>query len=260
MRSLVALDRPVSDAALWCRRLAIFALLVGGVGVALTRARMVDVPAGLAVLASAIVLDLIALLLAGAACVSMWRTARRGVSLVIVGTTLAAALLAWPSWLAVQALRLPLLNDVSTDTLDPPAFSRSRVAVAVRNGRVPPTTPAEYASLQRVAYPDVQPILVELDAEEAFAIALKAAQNRGWLIVDRNAPSTGRSGLGHIDAVDRTLVMGMPEDITIRVKPLAGQTKIDVRSTSRYGRNDFGGNAKRIVAFSQELQAQLDTK
>ena len=130
MRSLVAIDRPMSDAALWCRRLAIFALLVGAVGVLLTRLRMVEVPAGLAVLASAIVLDLVALLLAGAACVSMWRTARRGVGPVIVGAALAAGLLAWPAWLAVQALRLPVINDVSTDTLDPPAFSRSRAAVA----------------------------------------------------------------------------------------------------------------------------------
>ena len=54
--------------------------------------------------------------------------------------------------------------------------------------------------------------------------------------------------------------MGFPDDITIRIKPLAGQTRIDVRSVSRYGRNDFGANAKRIGAFAQELQNQLDTK
>ncbi len=260
MRSPVLLERPVSRAALWCRRLAIFALAVGGVGVAITRLRIVEVPAGMAVFASAIVIDCIVLLLAGAACVSMWRTGRRGVRPVIIGVGVALSLLAMPAWLAAQALRLPVLNDVSTDTRDPPTFSQSRAALEARGGRVPPSPLPSNAIVQRAAYPDVQPILVELEADEAFAIALKAAQARGWTIVDRAAPGSGRSGLGHIDAVDRTLIMGFPDDITIRVKPLAGQTRIDVRSVSRYGRNDFGDNAKRIGAFARELQAQLDTK
>ena len=86
------------------------------------------------------------------------------------------------------------------------------------------------------------------------------AQARGPRSSSRAPPGSGRSSLGHIDAVDRTLIMGFPEDITIRIKPLAGQTRIDVRSASRYGRNDFGTNAKRIGAFARELQAQLDTK
>ena len=256
MRSLVRIEAPFSAAALWCRRLAVFALAVAAVGIALTRARLVEAPAGLAVFSSAIVIALVALLLAGAACVSMWRTARRGVVPTLTGVVLAALLLAMPAWLAVQALRLPVLNDVSTDTRDPPAFSQSRAALDARGGRSPPSTPPGNAAAQRQAYPDVQPILVELDADEAYGIALKAAQIRGWTIVDRSLPSGGRSGLGHIDAVDRTPIMGFPDDITIRIKPLAGQTRIDVRSVSRYGRNDFGTNAKRIGAFAQELQNQ----
>ena len=54
--------------------------------------------------------------------------------------------------------------------------------------------------------------------------------------------------------------MGFPDDITIRIQPLAGQTKLDVRSASRYGRNDFGVNARRIERFAEELQTQLDAK
>jgi uncharacterized protein (DUF1499 family) len=37
-----------------------------------------------------------------------------------------------------------------------------------------------------------------------------------------------------------------------------GQTRIDVRSVSRYGRHDFGVNAKRIETFAREMQTQLD--
>ena len=100
---------------------------------------------------------------------------------------------------------------------------------------------------------------VELEGDDAYQLILRAVQALGWKIIDQSAPG-GRAGLGHIDAVARTLVMGFPDDITIRVQPLAGQTKIDVRSVSRYGRNDFGVNARRIERFAEELQTQLDAK
>ncbi|MFT4097616.1 MAG: DUF1499 domain-containing protein, partial [Rhodoblastus sp.] len=112
---------------------------------------------------------------------------------------------------------------------------------------------------QRAAYPGVQPILLELEGDEAYQLILKAVQALGWKIIEQSAPG-GRAGLGHVDAVARTLIMGFPDDITIRIQPLAGQTKIDVRSVSRYGRNDFGVNARRIERFAEELQTQLDAK
>jgi uncharacterized protein (DUF1499 family) len=48
--------------------------------------------------------------------------------------------------------------------------------------------------------------------------------------------------------------------VTIRLRPLAGQTRIDMRSASRVGRHDFGANARRIQRFAQEVQAQLDAR
>jgi uncharacterized protein (DUF1499 family) len=259
MRSTFA-PKPIAATATWCRRIAIFALAVGVIAVAATRFQIVEVPAGLAVFAAAILLDCIALLLGGTAFVTIWRTGRRGVAITLSGLVIAAVLLALPAWLALQAMRLPVLNDVSTDPRDPPAFSQSREAQAARGGMVHGAIAPGTAAAERAAYPGVQPILVELEADEAYQIALKAAVARGWKIVEKSPPGVGRSGLGHIDAIDRTLIMGFPDDITIRVKPLAGQTRIDVRSASRYGRSDFGANASRIEKYAQELQNQLDTK
>lgn len=250
--------RPVSAAALWCRRTAAFACLVALIGVAISRAGWVEPPAALAVVSSAIVLGLLALLLAGAACITMWRTGRRGVRPTLGGVALAALLLAWPAWLSAQALRLPVLNDVTTDGRDPPQFSQSRAALAARGGRAPPAVPPSPAG--RAAYPDLQPILLDAEADDAFQTALKAAAARGWTIIDRAPPNPGRGGLGHIDAVDRTAIMGFPEDVTIRIRPLAGQTRLDLRSASRIGRNDFGSNARRIELFAQEVQAQAEAK
>ena len=253
------IEEPVSRAAIWSLRLAVFALAVVAVAVVVTRFQLVDVPAGLAVFGSAIVIDCVALLLAGSAAVIIWRTGRRGVGPALAGTFLALVLLAWPGWLAAQAVRLPVLNDVTTDIADPPQFSLSRKATDARDGRTPLNPSPLVRQQQRAAYPGVQAILLELDGDDAYQVVLKAVVARGWKIIDQAAPG-GRGGLGHIDAVARTLVMGFPDDITIRVKPLAGQTKIDVRSASRYGRNDFGVNARRIEQFAQEVQNQIDTK
>ena len=87
----------------------------------------------------------------------------------------------------------------------------------------------------------------------------RAVAARGWRVIEQTRPG-GRSGVGRIEATDRTLVMGFTDDVTIRVRPLAGQTRIDVRSASRLGRHDFGANARRIQNFAQEVQAQLDAR
>lgn len=254
----VIVEEPMSQAAVWSLRLSVFALAVAAVAVAVTRFQLVDVPAGLAVFGSAILLDCLALLLAGTAGVIIWRTGRRGLAPMFGGVVLSLALLAFPGYLAVQSLRLPVLNDISTDINDPPQFSLSKRATEARNGRNPRVR-ATAERQQRAAYPGVQPILLELEGDDAYQLILRAVQALGWKIIDQSAPG-GRAGLGHIDAVARTLVMGFPDDITIRVQPLAGQTKIDVRSVSRYGRNDFGVNARRIERFAEELQTQLDAK
>ena len=189
----------------------------------------------------------------------IWRTGRRGAGKIVGGIMLAAILLGYPAWLAAQAVRLPSLNDVSTDLVDPPDFARSSRAAAARNGAAHPPIPPDWREAQRRAYTDVQPIVLDLEAEEAWQIVQKAVAARNWQIVDQVLPG-GRSGIGHVDAIDRSLIMGFPEDVTVRLRPLAGQTRIDVRSASRFGRHDFGANARRIQRFAQELQTQLDAR
>lgn len=250
-------EEPVSRAAIWSRRLAVFALPVAAIAVLLARFDTVEPPAALAVLGGAIVIALGAVLLFAAACAVIWRTGRRGLGEAIGGLVFATATLGYPAYLAFEAVRLPVLADVSTDTIDPPQFSLSTAAMKARAGLTPPGVSAEGREEQRAAYPDVEPIVVDLDVDEAFQLVLKTAAIRGWRLVDRRLPGE-RSGLGHVDFLDRTLVMGFFDDITVRLRPLAGQTRIDVRSASRYGRHDFGANAKRIEGFAEELQAELN--
>lgn len=250
---------PWSQAALWSRSVAVFAATVALMAVLLARLRVIEPASALASLGAAVALALVALLLVGAASVVIWRTGRRGVGAAVGGAFIAVLTLAYPAYLAFQALRLPVLSDISTDIATPPYFSLSSAAYEARGGFQPKGLPQKTRTAQRPAYPDVEPIVVDLDADEAFALVLKTAKAVGWKVVDQRPPG-GRTGEGHADFLDKTLIMGFDEDITVRLKPLPGQTRIDLRAASRYGRHDFGANAKRIMAFAEELQTQLDAR
>jgi uncharacterized protein (DUF1499 family) len=250
---------PWSRAALWSRSVAVFAATVAILAVLLGRLGVIAPVSALASVGAAVALALVALLLVGAAGVSIWNTGRRGMGAALGGGVIALLTLAYPAWLAIEAVRLPVLSDISTDIANPPYFSLSGDAYAARNGFQPKGVPQKARIAQRPAYPDVEPIVVDLDADEAFALVLKTAKAVGWKVVDQRPPG-GRTGEGHADFVDKTLVMGLDDDVTVRLKPLPGQTRIDLRSASRYGRHDFGANARRILAFAEELQTQLDAK
>ena len=258
MRHII-LEEPYSRAAVWSRRLAGFSIAVMLISILLARSQIVDAGAALAVFGAAIVVALAALLAALAGAAVIWSKGWKGTGLVLAGVALAALVLAEPAWLTAQAVRLPTLNDVSTDLNDPPDFSRSRQAIAARgNFDHPPISP-ETREAQRAAYTNIQPIVLDLEIEDAWPLVQKAVAARKWRVVEEVRPG-GRVAVGHIDAIARTLVMGFADDVAIRVRPLAAQTRIDVRSASRLGRHDFGANAKRIQTFSDELQAQLDAR
>lgn len=255
----IAPEEPVSAAARWSLRFALFSMALSVIAIFVIRTRVADVASGVSVFGFAILSACAAVLLAVTASVIIWRTGRRGMGLAVLGVCLAALVLAWPLWLAVQAVRLPILNDISTDINNPPGFSRSTRALEARSGHVPAELPAEARLPQTRAYPNVQPVVVDLDGDEAFQLVLAAVKAMGWQLIESSSPG-GRIGDGRIEAIDRTLIMRFPDDITIRVRPGAGQSRIDVRSVSRYGRHDFGVNARRIEKFARQMQEQLDAR
>ena len=257
--SRALLEKPPAASARWSLRLAAFGMLVAALGVLLARGRAIDPLSALVLLGLAGLFALAALLLAAAAAAGVWRDGRRGAGLAAAATLLALLQLAYPLYLAVQAVRLPVLADATTDLADPPAFSRSARALALRGGQTPGEVAPGVRQAQRAAYPAVQPIVVELEGDEAYQLALKTAARMGWRVSEQSPPG-GRAGLGHIDAVDRTPLLGFADDIAIRIRPLAGETRIDLRSASRIGRHDFGANARRIEAFVAQYQALLQNK
>ena len=57
------------------------------------------------------------------------------------------------------------------------------------------------------------------------------------------------------DASDRSRWFGFTDDIVIRVAATDSGSRIDLRSSSRLGRSDFGVNGARIRAYLSALRA-----
>jgi len=246
---------PAPILAPWSRRLAWAGALVALLSVAATRYGGIPPRNGLFLLGAAILLAVAAAAAAGLAFAAIWRTGAPGGGIAGRGLALAVLILAWPGYMAGAALVLPQVSDVTTDPADPPSFARSRAALDARDGHLPPEFDRDGAAETGEA--DDRPRTIALDAtpEEAMLLAQRAATNLGWRVVDTASP-TGRTGTGRVDAVARSLLYRFPDDITIRIRPGAGETRIDVRSASRIlGKHDFGANLRHIRDFRQEIEA-----
>jgi uncharacterized protein (DUF1499 family) len=165
---------------------------------------------------------------------------------------LAAALViglavAWFPWQWMQNARgVPPINDITTDTENPPAFV---ALVAARTGLSVPTVypGAATAEQQKRGYPDLKPLDLPLPPADAFARTLAAAKGMGWEVAAADAAA------GRIEATATTPWFGFHDDIVIRVTAAPSGSRIDVRSVSRIGRSDLGTNARRIRAFLDKL-------
>jgi uncharacterized protein (DUF1499 family) len=164
-------------------------------------------------------------------------------------------LLAYPAYFALKAYRLPWLYDITTDPIDPPRYEAlARLRVREAN---PTTYPGLYAAdQQRAAYPDVGPLGTNVTAQVAYDAALAVVNRRKWRIVDARAPQAGRRE-GRIEAVARTPIMGFRDDVMIRVRAEPDGTRIDARSSSRYGAFDFGTNAARVRGLMNDIEDTL---
>jgi hypothetical protein len=249
LRRLIVAE-PIARSAVWARRLSIFALAIVAVAVALSRLSTADPAAALTVFGAALVVAAFAALLAVAGAAVIWRDGLRGAEQAAIGFTLAAALIAYPVYLAGLAFALPPINDVSTDLRSPPNFLLSAKAREARAGDEPPVPSDETRAAQRAAYPDLATIMVEMDSTEAYQLALGVAGELGWRVVDSEPPNLNGDGAALIEATAKSPVFGFVSDIAIRIRPGATQTAIDVRSVSRVGQHDFGSNARRVRKFT----------
>jgi len=248
---------PTSGLALTARRLAVFSLVATIVSVAVVRFGFLDFKPALATFFGALALAGLSILVGFLAFAAIWQDGSRGMSLILLAFLIDAIILAYPAYTYYQYRKLPAIHDITTDPIDPPRFD---ALARLRAGDG--ANPAVYAGLysaeqQRRAYPDVEPITLEVTPQRAYEIALQVVNRRKWLIIDERPPQPPQR-IGRIEAVARTPVMGFREDVSIRIVPDSDGARVDVRSSSRYFEHDLGSNAARIVKFSEDMNEVVD--
>ena len=248
---------PTSSLALTARRLAVFSLVATIVSVAVVRFGFLDFKPALATFFGALALAGLSIFVGFLAFAAIWQDGSRGMSIILLAFLIDAIILAYPAYTYYQYRKLPAIHDITTDPIDPPRFD---ALARLRAGDG--ANPAVYAGLysaeqQRRAYPDIEPIVLEVTPQRAYEIALQIVNRRKWLIIDERAPQLPQR-LGRIEAVARTPVMGFREDVSIRIAPDTEGARVDVRSSSRYFEHDLGSNAARIIKFSEDMNEVVD--
>jgi hypothetical protein len=235
------------------------------------RSGALEIVPALSTLAGALMLACLAILLAFAAGIVIWRQGIGGGRQAVTALLIGAALIAYPAYLGIKASRLPAIYDITTDPIDPPQFD------AIARLRPRDANPVTYAGLytaeqQHAAYSDIEPDDTTVTPQDAFAAAMKVIAKRKWRVVDARPPqgplprvidarapqpSAVRDGI--IEAVARTPILGFRDDVVVRIRPTIDGARIDVRSASRYGRHDVGTNAKRVRSLIEDIDDVLST-
>jgi hypothetical protein len=269
-------DEPVSRLAIWAKRLAKVSLLLALAALAAAHAHGVtarffaaltlrpnavpDPGLGLFIFLLALAVAVLALALVGGAAVSIWARGRRGVKQLLAALLLVALLAPYPAWLALSAGDTVWLADISTDTDDPPAFSSAPEALAARGGWTPPPLPLEGRREQETAYPDVKTISLDMEPEEAFKATREAVAQLHWKILEEVHPGGPRRPEGHIEALARSTALGIPRLVSIRIRPVEDETRLDVRVVTRYLPSDLGAGATLIGQLGDIVEEKDDSE
>ena len=250
-------SEPVSSLASWARNLAVFAVVAVVVSIIILRFGFLEMKPALATFFGGLGIAALSILFGLAGFAAIWQNGSRGMARILLAFLIDGAILAYPAYLGLQYRKLPAIHDITTDPIDPPRFD---ALARLRTGDGANT--AVYAGLysaeqQRHFYPEIEPIELEISADRAYAIALQLVNKRKWLVIDERAPQPPRR-IGRIEAVARSPIMGFREDIAIRVVPDGDDSRVDIRSASRYLESDLGSNAARVKKFIDDLNTAAD--
>jgi uncharacterized protein (DUF1499 family) len=252
------LEEPVSSLATWARNLAVFSVVAAVVSIVIVRFGFLEMKPAITTFFGALACAGLSILIGLGAFVAIWRNGTRGMSRILLAFLIDAVVLAYPAYLVLQYRKLPAIHDITTDPIDPPRFE---ALARLRGGD--DTNTAVYAGLysaeqQRAAYPDIEPVELEIPADRAYQLVQRLVSKRKWLIIDERAPQARLPG--RIEAVARTPIMGFREDVSIRIVADGEDSRVDIRSSSRYFESDLGSNAARVTKFIDDLNSAADNE
>ena len=200
----------------------------------------------------------LSILVGFAAFVAIWQNGTRGMSRILLAFLIDALVLAYPAYLGLQYRKLPPIHDITTDPIDPPRFE---ALARLRTGEG--TNTAVYAGLYS-AEQQRHGLSGHRDrwnsrsrCSAPTSVTLRLVTKRKWLVIDERPPQPPRR-VGRIEAVARTPIMGFREDVSIRVTPDGEDSRVDIRSASRYFESDLGSNAARIRRLIDDINTAVD--
>lgn len=280
------LDERVSNSAIWCQRIALFLLPYFLMLIVLYRVGQLQVDQLYVLLGAGFLLAITSLILAFRAITELWEKGYRGGSKMIRGLIITIFLLMPFGYSAFLSLQLPLLNDVSTDAIDPPSFTSAveiRKAITDDNVNQIEDYDSDHVIQILTAYPALQPRRYPAGAERVLEAARFVVTDNEWPITgsiglsepvesdgdeklaDNNSDTEDGTAADELDRPDdiflefiqRSLIFGFENDVVVRIVTEEQSTLVDVRSASRWGRHDFGTNTRHIQDFLRQLDEQL---
>jgi hypothetical protein len=251
-------SEPVSSLATWARNLAVFSVVAVLVSIVIVRFGFLEMKPALATFFGSLTFAGLSILVGLAAAGAIWQNGSRGLSRILVALLIDTAVLAYPAYLGMQYRKLPPIHDITTDPIDPPRFE-ALARLRTGDGTNTPVYAGLYsAEQQRIAYPDIETVELDVPAQRAYEITLQLVTKRKWLVIDERAPQLPRR-IGRIEAVARTPIMGFREDVSIRVSPDGEDSRVDIRSSSRYFESDLGSNAARVRKLIDDINNAVDS-
>ncbi|GMR18761.1 MAG: hypothetical protein BMS9Abin33_1202 [Gammaproteobacteria bacterium] len=174
------------------------------------------------------------------------RHSRLGFFLSLLGLAIIIPTLLYLMYWKDAEENAPPIQDITTNTENPPEFWTAPNA-RVYGG-------AAVAAYQEEAYPDIKPLLLPLPPDKVFDLVVDVIRQKGWELLDPNRKEM------HIEATESTFWFGFSDDVTIHITATdSGGSRVDMRSTSRFGSGGDGGtNARRIRSFFAALKSKAD--
>lgn len=278
-----------SNAAVWCQRLALFLIPYFLVVIFLFRFSKIETNQLFALIGVGFLITLVGTILGFRAIADLWSKGTRGGSRVVRGLLVTFLILLPFGYYTYLALLYPLANDVTTDAFSPPQYIAAvdvRDELSSKGANPVRGYDAEYARTIISAYPKLQPRRYPAGSERVLEAVRAIITENEWPItgslgipetnaasgeeeladntenVDENKQETAEEGLAtpddiYLEFLVRTMIFGFENDVIVRIVSEDENTLVDVRSSSRWGRHDFGYNAGLIDGFLTQLDTAL---
>lgn len=193
----------------------------------------------------------LALLIAILALIVMAFSPRRRIALprAIIAVVIAAIVLGPPLGVFFGH-RYPLINDISTDTQNPPEFKHAQQLQPNPNRNMAYNPLVGKVQQAAPMYHDLAPLHMDGSPDEVYRkVEIIAGEIPDWQITSRDPPNHTLEGIA------TSALFHFKDDFVIQVRPNGPTASlIEMRSKSRDGTGDLGANYNRIESFFHLMQ------